>query len=57
MFFIPVVLGLNIEDIQYVGSSLVDNLVDFAVALLDIVGSIGSSTVNSSNTTGADIPR
>ncbi|MGC2866116.1 hypothetical protein ACMG4H_14825 [Corynebacterium glutamicum] len=56
MFFIPLSLGLNIEDIQYTGSSVVDFFADIAVMLYETLGSIGSSTVSSTETPGIDLP-
>ena len=50
-------LGLNIEDIQYVGSSVIDLLADAAIALHDALGAIGSATFGSSDAAdGVDIP-
>ena len=51
-------VGINIEDIQYVGSSAIDWLVDIAIGLYDVFGAIGSATFGSSDAgPGIEIPK
>jgi hypothetical protein len=51
-------IGINIEDIQYVGSSVVDWGVDLAIWLYEALGPVGSATFGSSDPAGGiDIPK
>ena len=51
-------LGINIEDIQYVGSSVIDGFADIAIWLYDAFGAVGSATFGSSDPAGGlDIPK
>ena len=48
-------LGINIEDIQYVGSSVIDWGVDLAIWLYEAFGAVGSATFGSSEPAGGII--
>ena len=51
-------IGINIEDIQYVGSSVVDWGVDLAIWLYEALGPVGGATFGSSDPAGGiDIPK
>ncbi|AMJ44211.1 hypothetical protein [Corynebacterium stationis] len=51
-------IGINIEDIQYVGSSVLDWGVDLAIWLYEAFGAVGSATFGSSDPAGGiDIPK
>ena len=51
-------IGINIEDIQYVGSSVLDWGVDLAIWLNEAFGAVGSATFGSSDSAGGiDIPK
>jgi len=51
-------IGINIEDIQYVGSPVIDWSVGLAIWLYEALGPVGSATFASSEPAGGiDIPK